>query len=110
MNPGELRSRIAIWHINGTTENEVGEEVPNVEKLATVWARVEALKGREYWEAQKIRPELTYKVLIRHRNDLTPDMTVEWENRELEVQSILPDAKKAYMQLICIEKVKPENG
>ena len=99
---------IEIYDPTGTTENEVGEEVLGLVLLDTIYAKVEVLRGREYLEAQKLRPELQYRVTIRFRDDLHPAMIVKTrDNNELEIISILPvRGRKTYLDLMCVEKVK----
>ncbi len=108
MNPGELRHRIKIPGPPTETENEVDEIVLVPGEPKSIWAKVIAIKGQEATEAQKIRPELTYRVTVRYRNDIDASMVIEWEGRKLEL--ITPpydlDGKKAYMGFMCIEKVK----
>lgn len=108
MNPGQLRHRIKIPGPPGEKENEVGEKIPVPGEPITIWAKVEQLKGREYIEAQKVRPELTYRITIRYRKDINSSMVIEWEGRKLELISppIDIDGRKTYMELMCIEKVK----
>lgn len=108
MNPGELRHRIKIPGPSTTIENEVGKLILVAGESTSVWAKVEPLKGREYLEAQKLRPELTYRVTIRHRKNMYSDMIIEWEGRKLELISPPIDVggRKIYMELMCVEKVK----
>lgn len=108
INPGELRHRIKIPGTPTEIENEVGETILVPGESKTIWAKVIAVKGKEAIEAQKIRPELTYRVTIRYREGIDSSMIIEWEGRKLEL--ITPpydlDGKKAYMGFMCIEKVK----
>ena len=105
MNPGELRNRITILDPIGITENEVGEEIPTLVEIATVWAKVIPIRGKEYLEAQKIRPELQYRVTIRYRKDIHPAMIIRFEDKELEIESVIDIAsRKTYMELNCVEK------
>ena len=87
MNPGELRNRITILNPNGEEENELGETVPSLVEIATVWAKVIPIRGKEYLEMQKLRPELNYRVTIRYRKDIHPAMIIRFEDKELEIES-----------------------
>lgn len=111
MNPGELRHRITILDPSGTTENEVGEEMPTLVEVATVWAKVIPIRGKEYLEAQKLRPELQYRVTIRHRKDIHPAMIIQFEDKKLEIESVIDIAsRKEYIELNCVEKRVSTNG
>mgnify|MGYP001255372296 CR=1 FL=1 len=106
MNPGELRHRIIFQRLVETT-NEVGETVQTLEDYATVWAAIEPTTGREYYEAQKLQPELTYKITVRYRNDITPDMTIKFKDRAFQITSIInPKERNEVLQIMCTEQVK----
>lgn len=105
MNPGELRNRITIYNPSGEEENELGEIVPALLKVATVWAKVTPIGGKEYLEMQKIRPELNYRILIRYRKDIHPAMIIKCDKRTVEIESVIDiDGRKTYLELNCIEK------
>ncbi|HEB79289.1 MAG TPA: head-tail adaptor protein [Rhodospirillales bacterium] len=38
----------------------------------TVWGKVEPLAGREFFEAQTMKNEVTHRIVIRYRSDVTP--------------------------------------
>lgn len=106
MNPGELRHRVKIIDLFSYTDNELGERVQIPSTVATVWAKVIPIRGREYTEAQKIRPELQYRVTIRYRKDIHPSMLLEWEGRTLKIEAVIDIAgRHTYMELNCVEEV-----
>lgn len=107
MNPGLLDRRITILEPSGTVENEVGEEVPVLKEIDTVWAKVEELRGKELLEAQKINPELTYRITIRYRKGIHSAMVLDYEGRRLELASPpIEIGRRKYLELMCTEKVK----
>jgi SPP1 family predicted phage head-tail adaptor len=111
MNPGELRNRITILDPCGEEENELGEIVPSLVEVATVWAKVIPIRGKEYLEMQKLRPELNYRVTIRYRKDIHPAMIIRFEDKELEIESVIDIAsRKTYLELNCVEKRVKTNG
>ena len=46
--------------------NLYGEQGPDWQTVATVWASVEPLSGRELWQAQQVVSEVTHRVRLRH--------------------------------------------
>ena len=106
MNPGQLRHRITIQHVSGTTTNTSGEEIPRYVNWKTAWASVEPLKGREYLEAQKLRAELTYRIKIRYLADLEQSMRVKFKDRIFRIESIinLNEANRE-IHFMCVEQV-----
>lgn len=105
MNPGELRSRITILDPSGEVLNEQGKTIPTLTVIAKVWAKVIPVRGREYLEMQKYRPELNYRVTIRYREDVHPAMIIQFEGRTLEIEAVIDVAsRKSYLELNCVEK------
>ncbi|MCK9325824.1 MAG: phage head closure protein [Bacteroidales bacterium] len=106
MNPGRLRHRITFSHlVEG--ENEVGDTVLIEEPFKTVWASVEPLKGRDYFEARKIQSAVTHKIIIRYLSGITPDMKIDFKGRifEIEGPQINPEERNKYLELYAVEKV-----
>lgn len=105
MNPGDMRHRITFQRLVETA-NEVGETVQGLEDYATVWASIEPTTGREYYEAQKIQPELTYKITIRYLKGITPGMTIKYKDRVFQITSIInPQERNERFEVMCTEKV-----
>ena len=106
MNPGRLRHRITFIRF-AEGQNEVGDDILIEEPFKTVWAAVEPLKGREYLEAQKIQPEIAYRIIIRYTKGITPDMTIDLRGRKFNIQSILNvDERNRFLEIYAVEKVE----
>lgn len=71
----ELRHRITFQKYIEITDEE-GFATQDWQDIATVWASVENLYGREYWQAAAVQAENTVKFTIRYRKDLTNDMRI----------------------------------
>ena len=83
------------------------EQVLEVVKM--VWASVEPTRGREYQEAQRIRPELTYKITTRYHKEVTPDMFIKFKDRYFQIISIINVRERNEMlEIICTEKIAEE--
>jgi len=73
--------------------------------LATVWARVEALKGDEYFAAAQMQNSGSHRVTMRYRADLTPTHRLIFEGRTLDIEAVLPDERKSRLVIMCTEQV-----
>ena len=106
MNPGVLRHRITFLHMV-EKENEVGDTVFVEEPFKTVWASVEPLRGRDYFEARKIQSEATHKITIRYLPGVTPDMKIEFKGRMFEIEGppINPGERNRFLEILAKEKV-----
>lgn len=86
-------------------ENELSQFEQVLTEVKTVWASVEPTRGREYQEAQRIRPELTYKITTRYHKEITPDMFIRWKNRYFSIISVINVRERNEMlEIICTEK------
>lgn len=104
MNPGELRDRIT-FQIKPEQSGGVINLDPTFEDYCTVWAKVEYLKGREFWSAKAVNAEQTVRLIIRYRTDITADMRVKFGGNTYEI--IAPpmplDNKKRWLVILCSE-------
>lgn len=76
-------------------------------EVKTVWASVEPTRGREYQEAQRVRPELTYKITTRYHKEVTPDMFIKFKGRYFNIVSIINVKEKNEMlEIICTENLQ----
>lgn len=86
MKIGDLRHRITLQKYTETTDEE-GFSTQEWQDIATVWASVENLYGREYWQAAAIQAENTVKFIIRYRNDISNDMRIKFQGQHYEIIS-----------------------
>lgn len=104
MRIGRLRHRITIQEPT-ITRNDRGAEVLAWSTLATVWAEVRSNTGREQVinNNQEIA-SATHVVTIRHRDDVTPKMRLQWSGRTFGIESLVEsDNRRRMLQLACIE-------
>ena len=106
MRSGELRHKITI-QAKGITQNEFGEPVETWSDVATVWASVQPLAGREYFQAQQVKADITLRVRMRYRSGIQPAMRLLFESRVFEIQAVIdPDERHRELELLCAEKVE----
>lgn len=87
-------------------ENRIGQIETTPCDIKTVWARVEPLRGREYFEAAKVSTENAFKITTRYHRDITPDMQIRYRDRIFEIQTIInPGMKNESLEIMCGEKV-----
>lgn len=108
MDIGRTNKRITFCRYE-EKENVLSQIEQTLIKVKTVWASVEPTRGREYQEAQRIRPELTYKVTTRYHKEVTPDMVIEWGKRCFNIISVINVRERNEMlEIICTEKIKKD--
>jgi len=103
---GELRHRVTIQQNNNPTRGSSGEEIPNWQDVATVWAAVEPLRGREFFESQQVNAEVTTRIRIRYRSGIAPTMRAVYGNRIFDIQAVINvDERNRELHLMCREEV-----
>lgn len=71
---------------------EFGQDKKSFVPVKTVWATVKALRGTEYYEALRVRPEMTYKITCRWTPGITGDMRIKYKNHgEEKILEIIGD-------------------
>jgi SPP1 family predicted phage head-tail adaptor len=103
MQAGKLRHRITIQE-PVTARNGYGEAITTWTAVATVWASVEPLSGREFFAAEHVQSEVTHRVRMRWQSGITPDMRVLFGGRVLKVEAVINyGERRTDLQLMCQE-------
>jgi len=107
MAAGRFRHRVEIGRYVGD-QDQWGDPAPKQwEHVATVWAAVEALTGKLYFEAQQTQEQSDHRITIRWRRGIEPGMVVRYDGREFTIHAVLDkDGKRKWLELICRE-VRP---
>lgn len=103
MNIGKLRHRITLLkQVNEV--NDYGASTQTWKRVATVWADVRPLSGREYFSAKQVQSEVTTQIWLRHIEGIKPTMKVKFGEREFEILSVLNTQERdVSLQLMCKE-------
>ena len=105
MRIGDLRHRVTIEK-KIVTIDAYGDEVVSWAEVATVWAAVEPLSGREFLEGRRLENEINHRIRIRYREGLTPSMRVVWGPRAFDIESVIErESRRREMWLMCREIV-----
>jgi len=103
MEAGKLRHRVTIQQATATRDT-IGVPEDTWSTLATVWAAVEPLTGREFVEAFRTNAELTHRVRIRYRSDVTAKMRVLESSRHYDIVAVLDvKGEMRELHLMCRE-------
>lgn len=102
---GNLRHRITLQK-PVIIKDSIGQEVEEWQEVATVWASVEPLSGKEYFNAQQVNSEISTKVIIRYIESLSSQWVVQFGHRIFNILSVINfEERNIYLQLLCSEKV-----
>lgn len=90
-NTGKFNKRITFQRIVQKSDSLGDHPVPK--EVATRWASVRAVRGSEYYEAQKLRPEKTYVINCRYflvgGEELSAEMQILYRGRTLEIVTVI---------------------
>ncbi len=90
MRAGLLKYRVTIQSRLQEQDPKYGGQVNAWDDVATVWAGITPLRGRELFAAQAIHSKAEVKILIRYRGDLSHDMRVKHGDIIYDIHSIPP--------------------
>lgn len=100
MNPAQFNKRIDIYTHTITVDELLQEEV-NYDLVASVWAMVKTLQGREYIAAKQVNAEHTTRFVIRYSStvkqliqDNSTSLEIHYDNRIYDVESIINDDER----------------
>lgn len=105
---GELNNRIKVQRRSATL-GQLGHEIDSWSDIASVWARIRPVSGRERIKMLGVEPELTHIIYIRYRDDLTPmiDMMscrIMSGNRIFNITNAFDlEEKKQFICFECVE-------
>ena len=75
MQAGALRRRIT-FQTRDVSVDSFGQQVTTWADAFTVWASIEPLSARELFAAQAVQSEVSHKVTVRYRTELTNPVAV----------------------------------
>lgn len=105
MRAGRFRHRVAIKD-RVVTRDSYGEEDVAWATVATVWADIQPIRGREYLEMDQAQADLTHRVWLRWRSGVEPTMRLHFGERVLQIESVIrPGEQRIGLELICRELV-----
>lgn len=110
MNIGKMRHRITIEQKTRVPDG-AGGYTESWLPFAAVWAAVDPISGKEYFEAQQIQSAVTHKIRIRYRSGIIPSMRVNFKGRIFAMTSppINWEERNRDMLLMCSEVIPVAN-
>lgn len=102
MESGKLRHRVQIQSATEARDAH-GQMIKTWTLVATVWARIEPLRGKEYIEAQASTATVTHKIKMRHRT-LTVGQRLVHAARTFNIENIInPNELDVLLEVMCTE-------
>lgn len=103
--PGQLRRRVAIQSAGtGPAESDdFGSPAPAWSDVATQWARVEEMSGRELDIARQQFPTVSVRVTVRNARPIRSADRLDYRGRLLQILSVAPDESGAWLVILATD-------
>lgn len=91
-----------------TTQDASGDQAHTWITLATMWAGIEPVTGRELTASAQVVGRVPTRFILRHRSDLTvlPSMRILWGARVYEIESAsLKNGRAQQVDVSAVELV-----
>lgn len=107
MQAGKLRHRVVIQEPVNNQNTETGSIESSWQDVATIWADVYPLSVREFISAQSEQGEITTRITIRFRRNISNKNRILYEGKIFNIEGVLPDpvSGREYLTLPCSEGV-----
>ncbi|WP_224701728.1 phage head closure protein [Devosia aquimaris] len=100
---GSMTDRVALKRREMVSQPE-GGHVALFVPLASAWARVRSLRGRQGTSADGRAVEISHAVVLRFRSDIAPGDRIVYRDRALDVVSAADlDGRRAFLSCACSE-------
>ncbi|OJX04580.1 MAG: head-tail adaptor protein [Burkholderiales bacterium 70-64] len=93
MSAGRLRHRVTIQRRIETRDPITGATSYGWADVATLWGAVEPLSAREFIAAQAAHSQVSARITIRFRDDITAAMRVLHGATAYDIEGVIPDAR-----------------
>lgn len=106
MEAGKLRHYVELQRVTVRIDSH-GDQVKDWETIATAWASIEQLSGREFLQASQAMSDVTVRIRVRGRTDvtLTPKDRVLYGTRAFDIRHVLDWGDRGVeTQLMCTER------
>lgn len=95
---GELDQRVEIRR-EVRDDDGMGGSVLSWETIATVWALVRPMTGREREHSDKMNATANYLIVIRYRDDITEEDVIVWRGRQFNIRFLKDRARSRFLEL-----------
>lgn len=100
---GQMKHRITFQEITQVPDGQGGFKAAPVNEF-TVWGSVETYRGDMKWQGEQMQTSIMYRILVRWNTAIHSHMWATWNNRKLEVMSIVDvNAENVILELMCQE-------
>lgn len=101
-----MRHRVTIQRY-AETRSASGMVTETWADSSTVWASVEPISGREYYDAQRVNAEVTHTVKMRGSADVTPKDRLYYDSRYFLIESVMDLTERGREKVLKVREAVP---
>lgn len=107
---GLLRHSVQLQERTDAQNGTTGEMQTTWTTIATPWANISPMSGREFLAAGAEQSEVRGRITIRYRDDVTADMRIVYRGKYYNILAVLPDNESGieHLTLMTGEGVRLE--
>ena len=103
MRSGRLNKRVTIQELS-ISKDQFNADIESWADVITVWAHIEPLRGREYWQAKQVVAEVTGRITIRYQQGIDEKMRVTYGDNTYNILAVInPEEGNRILQLLVKE-------
>ena len=103
-NSGDLCHRVTL-QVRVAGIDQLGQESQSWADVAEVWAKVEPLRGNQFFAAAQMQSEVTTRITIRWRANVTPAMRAVWRGEPYGIHAVIdPLGQRQQLELMCTNR------
>ena len=107
IDPGKMRHRITFQRFSGTLDDfgdPLQTDDDNWADVATTWAAIDPISGREFYAAEQSQSEVSHKIRCRYRTGLDTAMRITYGKRRFKIISLIDwEERHESLLLMCKE-------
>lgn len=86
------------------SQDSFGEPTTVWTELKTIWASVEPISGRDFFQARQEQSELTHRIKTRSAG-ITPDMRLHYGTRVFEIASVINEMERGAIYTVMAKEL-----
>ena len=100
----KLNRRLTFQRLEAK-EDEMGQDKSVWQDYKTIWGSVKPYKSSEYNFMGKLKPEVSHRIYVRFRNDITADMRIKYHGRIVTIEGspLDIDERHELLEIQCRE-------
>lgn len=88
-NTAALQHYVELWEDRGHVRGQHSQPEPRWVRVAYLWASIEPISGREFFQAQQIVASVTHRIRCRYRPGVRTTQQIRWQGRVYQIGAVL---------------------